>query len=44
MQKERFYIPLHDQMITHASKPALEIPVSPENIAYFKMVKTSAGR
>lgn len=44
VQKERFYIPLHDQMITHASKPALEIPVSPENIAYFKMVKTSAGR
>lgn len=44
VQKERFYIPLHDQMITYASKPALDVPVSPENIAYFKLVKTSAGR
>lgn len=43
VHKERFYIPLHDQMITYASKPGLDIPVSPENTAYFKLVKSSGN-
>lgn len=39
VQQERLYIPLHDQMITYAYNPKLDIPVNPENYAYFKLVK-----
>jgi peptide/nickel transport system substrate-binding protein len=41
VQQERFYIPLHDQVLTYASNPKLDIPVSPENTPYFKFVKVA---
>ena len=34
-----FYIPLHDQMISNASIPSLDVPIHPNNITYFKLVK-----
>jgi len=39
VQKERFYIPLHDQMVHFASIRRLDIPVHPENEVHFKEVK-----
>ena len=39
VQKERFYIPLHDQMVHFASIRRLNIPVHPENEVHFKEVK-----
>ncbi|MNV76229.1 hypothetical protein D3C71_1695670 [compost metagenome] len=39
VQKERFYIPLHDQMVHFASIKRLNIPVHPENEVHFKDVK-----
>ena len=39
VQKERFYIPLHDQMVHFASIRRLNIPVHPENEVHFKDVK-----
>lgn len=41
VQKEQFYIPLHDQMISYASKPGIEMPVHPNNVTYFKLLKLS---
>jgi len=41
VQQERFYIPIHDQVLTYASNPKLDIPVSPENTPYFKFVKVA---
>ena len=42
VQKERFYIPLHDQMVHFASIRRLDIPVHPENEVHFKDVKFDA--
>ena len=39
VQKERFYIPLHDQVVHFASVRRLNIPVHPENEVHFKDVK-----
>ena len=39
VQKDRFYIPLHDQMVHFASVRRLDIPVHPENEVHFKDVK-----
>ena len=39
VQKERFYIPLHDQVIHFASIRRLNVPVHPENEPHFKDVK-----
>ena len=39
VQKERFYIPLHDQVVHFASIKRLNIPVHPENEVHFKDVK-----
>jgi peptide/nickel transport system substrate-binding protein len=42
VQKERFYIPLHDQMVHFASVRRLNIPIHPENEVHFKDVKFEA--
>lgn len=39
VQKERFYIPLHDQVIHFASIKAIDVPVHPDNTLHFKEVK-----
>ena len=39
VQKERFYIALHDQVIHFASVPRLNVPVHPDNALHFKFVK-----
>lgn len=39
VQKERFYIPLHDQVIHFASVKAIDVPVHPDNTLLFKEVK-----
>ncbi|MDO4905685.1 MAG: ABC transporter substrate-binding protein [Lautropia sp.] len=39
VRKERFYIPLHDQMISYASTPRIEMPVHANDITYFKLLK-----
>jgi len=39
VQQERFYIPLHDQVIHYASTRRINMPVSPENTVHFKLVK-----
>ena len=39
VQKERFYIPLHDQVIHFASTKAIDVPVHPDNTLHFKEVK-----
>lgn len=39
VKKERFYIPLHDQMISYAHSPRVQVPVNPNNIIYFKTVR-----
>lgn len=39
VQKERFYIPLHDQVIHFASTKAINVPVHPDNTLLFKNVK-----
>lgn len=41
VQKERFYIPLHDQVIHFASKKSIDVPVHPDNVLHFKDVKIS---
>jgi len=41
VQKERFYIPLHDQVLSQVSTPRLNIPVSPDGILFFKSVKVA---
>ena len=38
-QKERFYIPIHDQVIHFASIKAIDVPVHPDNVLHFKDVK-----
>ncbi len=42
VQKERFYIPLHDQVIHFASIKRIDVPVHPDNAVQFKDVKFSA--
>jgi len=42
VQKERFYIPLHDQVIHFASSKRIDVPVHPDNAVQFKDVKFSA--
>jgi len=37
-KQARFYIPLHDQMITSAARRGIEVPLHPNNITYFKFV------
>ncbi|MEG1734925.1 MAG: ABC transporter substrate-binding protein, partial [Comamonas sp.] len=39
VQKERFYIPLHDQVIHFASVKKINVPVHPDNTILFKDVK-----
>ena len=39
VQKERFYIPLHDQVIHFASVKSIDVPVHPDNTLHFKDVK-----
>ncbi|MDH1702327.1 ABC transporter substrate-binding protein [Comamonas terrigena] len=39
VQKERFYIPLHDQVIHFASVKKINVPVHPDNVLHFKDVK-----
>jgi len=39
VQQERFYIPLHDQVIHYASNKRINMPVSPENTVHFKLVR-----
>ncbi|MBF6631106.1 MAG: ABC transporter substrate-binding protein [Comamonas sp.] len=39
VQKERFYIPLHDQVIHFASVKSIDVPVHPDNVLHFKDVK-----
>ena len=39
VQKERFYIPLHDQVIHFASVKKINVPVHPDNAIHFKDVK-----
>ena len=39
VQKERFYIPLHDQVIHFASIKGIDVPVHPDNTLHFKDVK-----
>lgn len=39
VQKERFYIPLHDQVIHFASIKSIDVPVHPDNVLHFKDVK-----
>ncbi|WP_280188382.1 ABC transporter substrate-binding protein [Delftia sp. PS-11] len=39
VQKERFYIPLHDQVIHFASVQKINVPVHPDNVLHFKSVK-----
>ena len=39
VQSERFYIPLHDQVVSYAQKPWLNLPVNAENTTFFKFVK-----
>ena len=39
VQKERFYIPLHDQVIHFASARKINVPVHPDNAIHFKDVK-----
>jgi len=42
VQKERFYIPLHDQVIHFASIKRIDVPVHPDNAVLFKDVKLGA--
>ena len=39
VQKERFYIPIHDQVIHFASIKAIDVPVHPDNVLHFKDMK-----
>jgi peptide/nickel transport system substrate-binding protein len=39
VNKERFYIPLHDQVIHFASVKKINVPVHPDNAIHFKDVK-----
>lgn len=39
VQKERFFIPLHDQVIHFASVKAIDVPVHPDNVLHFRNVK-----
>ena len=39
VQKDRFYIPLHDQVIHFASIKAINVPVHPDNVVHFKDMK-----
>lgn len=39
VQKDRFYIPLHDQVIHFASVKSIDVPVHPDNVLHFKDVK-----
>ena len=39
VQKERFYIPIHDQVIHFASVKKINVPVHPDNAIHFKDVK-----
>jgi peptide/nickel transport system substrate-binding protein len=38
LSDEKIYIPLHHQMLAYAMKRDLDIPVSPDNIAFIKFV------
>ncbi|MNH42228.1 hypothetical protein D3C79_1038850 [compost metagenome] len=42
VEKERFYIPLHDQVIHFASIKRIDVPVHPDNAVLFKDVKLGA--
>ena len=37
LSEETIYIPLHHQMVAHAMKNDLDIPVRPDNWVYMKM-------
>ncbi|XAH23802.1 ABC transporter substrate-binding protein [Xylophilus sp. GW821-FHT01B05] len=39
VQKERIYLPLHDQIQTYAMVRKFDIPVNPSNTPYFKLFK-----
>jgi len=39
VQKKRFYIPLHYQMLHVASIPKINVPLSPEPTIHFKTIK-----
>ena len=43
VQREGIYIPLHNQMIAYAMRPALNVPVSSENTIFFKWVLPGAA-
>lgn len=41
VQKDLIYLPLHDQIQTHAMVRSLDIPVNPSGTPYFKLVQAS---
>ena len=39
LKEETIYIPLHNQVLAHAMKDNLDIPVHPDNSPHFKLIK-----